>query len=542
MKGIVLVLFFLITLSAFAKFEQGRYVVFFTDKSKSEYSLSKPEEFLSDKALHRRLAQNISIQENDLPVCQLYIDELESCGIKIMYASKWLNAIVCSIEEKTELDCIKSKEFVLSVEWLAPIHIPQDYISVKNKAKKYSELTDDLYGDSYEQIALNKGDFLHTKGFDGKEILIAVLDAGFYAIDTEPKFANTLIRTTKDFVHIGGNVFKKHTHGASVLSVMCMNEKGFFYGTAPNASYILIRTEDSNSEYIIEEYNWIAGAEFADSCGADIINSSLGYNYFDIERQNHTPDQLDGKTAIISRGAKIATDKGMIVVNSAGNEGINEWKYICFPSDVEDVLTVGAVDKKGNYSSYSSVGPTTDNRIKPDVMAMGTNPLSFTKNQIFSTKSKGTSYAAPIIAGLAACLWQAFPDASSNEIVESIKKSGHLYKSPNYSEGYGIADFEKAYNYIYTQGNMLPFDISINPNPFIDSLIVEIQNISLYNSAVEIKLFNALSREVYSFTGIIKDSPHYIHAIYRNAFSAGTYIVTVKLNDYFFSKKIMVSY
>jgi len=540
MKTVYVFLLLFGTNYAFSQFKEGRHIIYLTDKNVSHYSLSKPEEFLSSKAIHRRLLQGISIETSDLPVCASYVDEIKKCNASILYTSRWLNAIVCSIDTEENYLAIKNKPFVSQVQWLAPPHTPQDYVPSKIKEKKYSSDDENIYGDSYQQIAMNNGDFLHTKGYTGGGLTIAVLDAGFYAIDTEEKFQNATILKTKDFVHIGGDVYKKYSHGAGVLSLMCMNDKGFFYGSAPDASYILIRTEDRNSEYLIEEFNWIAGAEYADSCGADIINSSLGYNDFDDEKQNHSTDDLNGKTAPISIGARIATQKGIIVINSAGNDGEKDWKYICFPADAKEVLTVGAVDKRGNYSEYSSVGPTADNRIKPDVMAMGTNPLAFTKDLTFSTKSKGTSYAAPIITGLTACLWQAFPNVSNKEIVEIIKKSGQLYSNPNYQEGYGIANFKNAYEQLAILSDTIPFTVHVKPNPFYDSIVVNIEGISMLEPSITIKLLDALSKEIYVYTGTIKDFASLNHTIYTQNFDAGTYILTVQLQKYFSSKKVVL--
>ena len=257
-----------------------------------------------------------------------------------------------------------------------------------------------------------KGDILHNRDLKGKGKLIAILDAGFSRVDEmiafEELFAENRILGTKDFVQRNNNVFDEHTHGMMVLSTMGAENKGQIIGTSPEASFWLLRTEDVDSENLIEEYNWLCAAEFADSVGADIINSSLGYTTFDDAGQNHTYTDMDGRTAPVSIAATIAAQKGMIVVNSAGNSGSGSWHFIGAPADADSILSVGAVDENADFAWFSSYGPSFDGRVKPTVVAQGRNTIVATSNNGTLT-GNGTSFSSPIVAGLSACLWEAHP-------------------------------------------------------------------------------------------------------------------------------------
>jgi subtilisin family serine protease len=226
---------------------------------------------------------------------------------------------------------------------------------------------------------------------------------------------------------------------------MAANLPGIFVGTAPQAEYLLIKSEDTRGEFPVEEDFWVAAVEFADSVGIDVISSSLGYYKFDNISEYYSRDDVDGKTALTSQAAEIASLKGLLLVSSAGNEGNNEWEKVTFPADVENVLTVGSVSAEGQKSSFSSVGLTADYRIKPDVMALGANCSVISPAGQVQTVN-GTSFSAPMIAGLAACLWQGFPLLKNTEIIQLIRESSSQYQRPDAHLGYGIPDFIKAYN------------------------------------------------------------------------------------------------
>jgi subtilisin family serine protease len=340
---------------------------------------------------------------------------------------------------------------------------------------------------------------------------------------------------TRDFVD-GNNdtyVYEKHSHGTYVLSTMAIIDNGNYVGTAPHAKYALIRTEDGATEYIFEEYCWVAGAELADSIGADLINSSLGYTVFDDPLMNHDWSQLNGKTSVASRAATIAARKGIICTISAGNWGSDTWRKIGVPADADSVLTVGAVDSQGNYAFFSSQGYTADGRVKPDVCAQGLGVATATSSGIYSTAS-GTSFSSPILCGVTACLLQAFPTKSNMEIIEAIKKSAHQYLYPDSLLGYGIPNFQLAY-YILTNIGLNNVDeslFSLSPNPTTDFLNVTF-NVPLFSS-VQYQIFDTNCKILKEETILISNKKNIIIDV--SNFKAGIYLLKVVLNEKQFSK------
>ena len=288
------------------------------------------------------------------------------------------------------------------------------------------------------------GQRLHNIGHKGKGMTIAVLDGGFQNVDVIPAFKHANIVGTKDFVFPNSQYFFQETdHGTKVLSAMASNEPQVLIGTAPEARYWLLRCEDQQTEQAVEEDYWAMAAEFADSVGADIITSSLGYNEYDHASCYHQRD-LDGKTALISRTASMLAKKGIVLVNSAGNSGMGPWKKISFPADARDILTVGAVNIEKKNAPFSGVGPTQDGRVKPDVMALG-SPATLISGRGTIVRDMGTSFSTPLVAGLVACLWQAFPDKTALEIINLVRQSGSSWKEPDNIFGYGIPNFWRAY-------------------------------------------------------------------------------------------------
>ncbi|MFH1321484.1 MAG: S8 family serine peptidase [Bacteroidota bacterium] len=437
----------------------SKYWIQFTDKNNSPFSISDPAAFLSQRAIDRRTVQNIPIELNDLPVNPAYIDSVRSTGVSILNRSKWFNAVTIDTTGTNDtlvLDKIQSFSFVTQMDtvgkWKGPLlsDVGVDKWEIENStiAPVFSSLSEDTdYGQSLNQIAMIGGDILHAHGYRGEGIIIAVLDAGFRNADIIPAFdslrANDQIIGTWDFVNREVNVFGYHSHGTWVLSTMAANLPGQIVGTAPKARYWLLRTEDGDSEYVIEEDNWVAGAEFADSAGADVFNTSLGYTTFNDSTQDHTYADMDGNTTRITIGADIAASKGILVVNAAGNEGSSSWHYIVAAADGDSVLAVGAVDADGNYAGFSSAGPSFDGRIKPNVAAQGSNTVCA---GIYGgiTMLSGTSVASPIISGMAACLWQANPGATNMQVFDAIQQSASQYQNPDYLLGYGIPFFTAA--------------------------------------------------------------------------------------------------
>ena len=293
------------------------------------------------------------------------------------------------------------------------------------------------------------GDILHRMGYDGTGMLVAVLDGGFSNVDIMPFFdtlrATNRILEGRDLVDNDDYVYESSSHGSHVLSTMAANLPGMLVGTAPGATYVCIKTEDVRSELRIEEDNWVAGAEYADSLGVDVINSSLGYTTFNIKSMSHEYKDLDGNTSRATIGADIAASKGMLVVVSAGNEGNGRWKYVGAPADADSVMAVGALDRDGDRVKFSSQGPTADGRVKPSVMARGGKSVVGSLYSYEVDSVDGTSFASPIMAGMVTSLWQAFPNKTNMEIIRAIEKSADRYDSPDKKHGHGTPDFYKAY-------------------------------------------------------------------------------------------------
>ncbi|MDX2188449.1 MAG: S8 family serine peptidase [Bacteroidota bacterium] len=470
--SIILVIF---SLTTYAKLPKFKYAVYFVDKKGTSYAVSEPKKFLSDRALVRRLKQNIPITEKDLPVSQTYLDSLKWFNAAVWYTSKWFNAayVICDSEE---IKKIKELSFVTKIQILKN---SIDTIQVNGRSQRKSKgpskfrITTSQYGGSANQIQMLCADQMHEEGYKGKDMLIAVFDGGFrngnglYYFDH--LYKQKRIIDTFDFVDRNRSVFDDgdSEHGTSVLSTIAAYAPGSLIGTAYEASFLLYRTEDEATEYPIEEFNWLLAAEKADSAGADIINSSLGYTTFDDGALSYVYKDLNGKTTIVARAASHCARVGMIVVNSAGNEGGKSWNYISSPGDADSILTVGSVDKDGNPSAFSGFGPTSDNRVKPDISAKGSGTTIGKSSNTIST-GNGTSFSSPVAAGFVAGMWQAFPELNNIELINLIKKSSNLSAAPNNKSGWGIPCYTKAkIAYLAKENKLYAASVSANiyPNP-----------------------------------------------------------------------------
>lgn len=395
----------------------------------------------------------------DYPVCKDYVMDLQKDSLKVVSSSRWMNTVVVSSPDTIIINSIRQKPYVSKVElvWINPSK--SNKISRKNvvKNKKFGVDSADYFGKATNQNSLIGLEPLHRNGFRGEGIRIAVLDGGFKNVDTIHWFNKTKILSHKDCIYPPSSVFSGHYHGTAVLSIMGVNEGQIFTGTAPDAEYCLLRTEDVLSEFPIEEDYWAAGAEYADSIGADIISSSLGYNRFDSGVKSYSVNELDGKTAFVSKAASIAAKKGILVVNSAGNDGETEWKKISFPADADGILCVGSVGSSNKISSFSSIGPTSDARIKPDIVALGEG-VNVVLGDGTLRSGSGTSYSAPIITGMAACLWQAFPDLKVSELIKTVLSNSDRYQLPDSLYGYGLPNAYKMWLAMDDKS-----DVRINP-------------------------------------------------------------------------------
>ncbi|WP_242928208.1 S8 family serine peptidase [Pontibacter vulgaris] len=430
--------------------EEQKRLIYFTDKANSPYSTQQPQLYLSQKALERRTKQGISITPRDLPVNAAYVSRLKQLGVKVWYTSRWFNAAVvqCNTEQLIEIQALpfvrasQNLNRIAFTNQLAQQLKPQEQVDASQLTAP--DVKD--YGPAYHQANMLGADKLHEAGYTGEGMTIAVFDAGFPAVNTLPAFAhlyqNNKLKGTFDFVTKQPDVYSNSSHGTSVLSTMAAKEPAKMIGTAYGANYYLFRTEDAATEHNIEEINWLIAAEYADSAGVDVINSSLGYTTFDAPSTSYTYDQLNGNTALITKAADFAAATGMLVVVSAGNEGNKPWRYISAPADADSVLTVGAVDSLGIKAPFSSFGPSADGRIKPDVVGLGYRAYVMSPNGAV-VKSNGTSFSGPIVAGMVACLWQANNTKTNLEMIRLMRQIGSNASKPDNMLGYGIPNYTR---------------------------------------------------------------------------------------------------
>ncbi len=417
------------------------------DLDHTPFSVNCPSEFLSQRSIDRRKRQGIPVDLTDLPVAPAYEKQVAEAGIEIVGKSKWNNTLLIRIHKDKELRKLEGLEFITKRKkvFQAPDSVSQRMRSnVRNGLNEWSQ-GDGFYGAADAQLKSLNGKRLHESGYRGKGMMIAVFDGGFMNVDKIPALHSIKLAGVKDFVvPESKNVFGEMEHGTMVLSTMAANAPDFYVGVAPEAQYLLIRCEDERTESLAEEDYWASAAEYADSCGVDVINSSLGYHGFDDSSMDHHYYEQDGNTALISRTASMCADKGIVCVNSAGNDGMGSWKKINFPADAKDILTVGSINEHGMNAAFSAVGPTADGRIKPDVMAFG-SPTCVITGRGSIINDNGTSFSSPLVAGMVACLWQALPGKTAKQIIKLVKLAGDNQQHPDNVFGYGVPDFWKAY-------------------------------------------------------------------------------------------------
>lgn len=465
----LLIICVIISLGTNAQF--SRYIIKLKDKGTNPYAINNPSQYLTPRAIQRRLRYNIAIDSTDLPITPRYIDSLRAAGaVTILNSSKWLNQVLIKTSDAAALAKINSYPFVLSS---APIATLLPSAPASNNKFGVTEpgngfltppVSDNFidyynYGKSNGQVKIHKGDFLHNHGFHGEGMQMAVLDAGFFHYLSLPPFdsirLNNQILGTWDFVSNEASVDEDDKHGMHCLSTIAANLPGVFIGTAPKTSFYLYRTEDVSSEYPVEEQNWAAGVERADSLGVDLCSTSLGYMQFDNPMFNYTYNDLDGNTTISARAADLAAKKGILIVVANGNEGTTAWRKLITPADADSVLAVGAVDTLGNVASFSSHGPSSDGQVKPGVASVGWNAIVSNTSTGAPIYGNGTSFACPNMAGITTCLWQAFPEVNNMAIINALELSASRANNPDTLVGYGIPDAKKAFVYLikklYTQ-------------------------------------------------------------------------------------------
>ncbi|MDR1611063.1 MAG: S8 family serine peptidase [Candidatus Symbiothrix sp.] len=469
---------FLLFYASFSGYSQETFMyrLILKDKGNPPFSIEQPEMFLSDKSIQRRTKQGFVTDSVDLPIDPSYFQAIANTGAEIRTFSKWAKTVVVHIPDLSLIPQLKNLSFVdtLYCVWKGSISpsFTRDLESSDNQPlgiPAFAGMTgsNNSYGAGYTQISLNNGHLLHDAGFRGQGMTIAVIDGGFVNADLIDFFDSQRIKDVKNFNHEINDFLREGIdHGTKVLSCMLSDKQGEMVGTAPEADYYLLRTEIDSEEYPVEEDYWIAALEYADSIGADIATSSLGYANFDDTSMNHTHNQLDGKSVPISIAAGLAASRGILLFNSAGNERDDPWIKIMFPADAENMLAIGAINRDSVCSYFSSAGYTADRRVKPDLMAMGTsNAIIGSNGQILS--GNGTSYATPVLAGLSACLWQALPALTTFEMIELLRETANAFSRPDSLMGYGIADVYKAY--VQSKTGLKPVETENTFFFFVDS-------------------------------------------------------------------------
>lgn len=528
-KKLLILTLFLSVCSLFAQTEDAW--VYFKDKPSKKQFINAPLKMLTQRSLDRRMRYNISLDFKDVPVEASYVLQLKNAeGIKILARSKWLNALHVQGTQTAILNLMEN-DFVENVQFanksLNTSAKSTNSKKIVHQKNKFEVTTDFNYGTTESQIKQLKGEILHQNNFTGEGMQIAVIDGGFQNVDTFSAFErirnNNQILGGYDFVHRDSNFYTGHSHGMNVLSTIAGYIENEFVGTAPDAEFYLFISEDVDNETPLEESLWVEAAEKADSLGVDVINTSLGYTTFDNPNYNYSYEDMDGKTTFISRGAEIAFSRGMIVVNSAGNEGSSAWRYISAPADANSVLSVGAVFSFGLIAPFSSYGPTFDGRVKPDVCAVGAMVFVIDSAGNIAL-SNGTSFSSPVLTGVVACLWQAFPEKSNAEITQLIKESAHLFLNPTDQEGYGIPNFETIFNLLNEETLEEVSDyIQPFPNPVENELNFKFSTTS---EEVEVVIYNLLGQVI--STSIISK----LHPVKDISYLAkGVYLLQLSYNE-----------
>ncbi|AXG70259.1 subtilisin DY [Kordia sp. SMS9] len=513
--------------------------VYFTDKPNVATALANPITILTQKAIDRKNNHGVAIDNRDVPVNETYISQVKTqTGITVKAKSKWFNCVHV-LGTQTDIDNLLNLSFVTAIVYadrslnMSGRSTTEAYNS--RAGEKFETLVMFNYGNSANQATMIKVDKLHEMDYTGEGITVAVMDSGFPNVHTMSAFQrlrdNGDLLDGYDFVDRNPDIYAYtgNSHGTNVLSDMAGYLDGQFVGTAPDASYYLFRTEDAANETPLEESYWVEAVERADSLGVDVVNTSLGYSDFDDSRYNYTTADMDGNTAFITRGGNIAVEKGMLMVNSAGNSGNTSWGIVTAPAD-GDVFTIGAVDGSGNYASFSSRGRTPNIPVKPDVVAHGVGTYVIASSGGITT-SNGTSFSSPIIAGAMACMVQAFPNKTNLELMQLVRESASIYSNPNNQLGYGIPDFEAAFITLSENEIENPATIQIFPNPA--KAIVHI-NLPETTQNTTITLGNLLGKTIKVYTTTTSSQ-----RVDVSELAAGMYLLRIEANGETITKKII---
>lgn len=527
----------LMLLSAPSWAQVNRYLVFFKDKSGTTYSKSSPLEFLSQRAIDRRIRQGIAVMETDLPVSQTYVQGIRDVGANTFFTTKWMNGVLIQCEEAI-IPNIENLPYVDHVELVAP----NERLMIGGRSRtelKTKELKTAF--STQAQLQMIGLDEMHKQGHQGETMVIGIFDGGFQGVNTAAPFQHIFdenridLASSKDFVTNSTNVFQYNDHGTQVFSIIAAYQDGFYTGGSYEANYQLYVTEDVGSEYRIEEYNWLFAAERADSAGVDVVNSSLGYYDFDGNSMDYPKSAMDGKTTVVTRAAQMLADRGVIVVCSAGNEGGIAWQIITAPADAEDVLAIANVNGSGLRAGSSSIGPSADGRIKPDVAALGVNTSVIKPNGTLGTAS-GTSLAAPLVASLAAGVWQRYPALTNLEVIDAIRNSASQAKNPDNFLGYGIPNFKGVVNYVEESHQENVFEVY--PNPINgDSITIKPFDPDEVNFC-KVEMLSSLGQIVYE-ASVNFSWANRTHTSYVNTLPEGVYFMRIWWGEKRYTFKIV---
>jgi serine protease AprX len=404
--------------------QNSAYWVCFSSKKEASFN---PVSYFELPALDRRLREGISPSDSsDFPVSPQGLAAIECMVDSVVGLSRWFNAAAVWASPQA-IQLIAQMPNVVHVSPMAA------------KAVFTSAGTPSFTRDQQRVLASQTehlgASVWRKNGYFGKGVRIALFDGGYKGLVDDDFFTHLLseerIKASYDFVRDKKFVFSFSEHGTHVLSCLAGRKDSTFLGLAPEADYLLARTEQVESDRFIREENWVESLEWADKWGADVVNSSLIYTF-----QLYFRDQMDGRQSMITRAANKALEKGMVVVNSAGNEGYSRWEIVGAPADGDSVLTVGAINPEwGYHSDFSSYGPTADFRAKPNVSAQGTALVS--SNNVLALEM-GTSFAAPLVTGFVACVRQMHPEWSAKRIFDEVQKSADLYPYFDYAHGFGV--------------------------------------------------------------------------------------------------------
>lgn len=519
MKKLKQLLFFFLIFTVNLTISQEKYWVYLTDKNDVTFN---PYNYFDAKTIERRIKAGYPLDHyTDRPINKNYIQSIQQYADSITGKSRWFNALACIIE-KSNIHHIEALPFVERIAIMNTKPVLCEYNQQLSEGEKSL-----LIG----QTNWMEGNLFRKNNFTGRGIRICVIDAGFPKVDVSNVFSHirdsNRIINTWDFHKNDSNVFRSSTHGTVVLSCIAGIHKGQPLGLATEAEFLLARTERVLKETFSEEEDWLMAIEWADKNGADIINSSLGYNL-----HGYFKEDMDGNTTIISKAGNLAAKKGMLVICSAGNEGNTKWKYITAPSDADSVLAIGALNPwTGIHTSFSSFGPSADFRLKPNVVGIGHVMGYDSKSGLHETQ--GTSFASPLIAGFAACVWQMNPELSNMHIFNKLEESSTLFPYYDYAHGYGIPKASHFIDSLKEQHSTFEITetddslkVKINDNDFQYAEIIETKSI---NEKLFTDFFHTYDEFTTQYSSIKQDkhSYFYFHVENKNGYLDSYKVLTV---------------